>query len=121
MFVSNESNQYEVYAAPFPGPGTRVQISPSGGRWARWRSNTELLYLKPDGMLVSVIVERGAAGIRVVSARDLFRPKFRPSPRLDAFLYDIAPDGRLLVNTDVEDVTAMPLTLVINWPAAIGR
>ena len=72
-------------------------------------------------MLVSVILERGPAEVRVASTRELFRPRLRPSPRLDAYLYDIAPNGRLLVNSYVEDVTTTPITLVVNWPAALGR
>jgi hypothetical protein len=41
--------------------------------------------------------------------------------RLDAYPYAIAPDGRLLVNTFVDDTTPTDITLVVNWAATLGR
>ena len=34
-------------------------------------------------------------------------------------VYDVSPDGRFLVNTVVEEAAAAPITLVVNWPAAL--
>jgi len=37
--------------------------------------------------------------------------------------YDVAPDGRFLINTVTEDAAAntAPITLVLNWTAAFKR
>jgi hypothetical protein len=29
--------------------------------------------------------------------------------------YDVAPDGRFLINVPTEDATASPITLLLNW------
>jgi hypothetical protein len=40
--------------------------------------------------------------------------------RLDAYPYDVTPDGqRFIFNTFVEEATSTGLTLVVNWPAAL--
>src|SRR6266550_7978847 len=53
-YVSSDSGKDEVYVAPFPGPGGRVQVSSGGGSQPRWRRDgRELFYLssgyKDDG------------------------------------------------------------------------
>ena len=35
--------------------------------------------------------------------------------------YDVAPDGRFLVNTAIAQTTVTPITLVMNWKALIGQ
>jgi hypothetical protein len=62
------------------------------------------------------------AGIQVGPPARLFSANVRPPTRLDAFPFDVAPDGRrFLVNT-VGDLTGPDiLTLVINWPARYSR
>jgi hypothetical protein len=36
--------------------------------------------------------------------------------------YAVAPDGRFLMNTVIEDTAALPITVVVNWAAALdGR
>ena len=121
-FSSAETTRFEVYISPFPGPGHRIQVSTDGGRWARWsRTGHELLYLKLDNTLMSVPIERGVDGLRVGTPQPLFALKSRPSPRLDAYPYDLSRDGRILVNGFVEDITTTPITLVTNWPSEIRR
>jgi Tol biopolymer transport system component len=121
-FSTVETGSFEVYISPFPGPGRRIPVSTDGGRWARWsRTGRELFYLKLDNTLMSVSVEQRADGLRVGTPRPLFALKSRPSPRLDAYPYDLSRDGRILVNGFVEDITTTPITLVTNWPSDIRR
>jgi hypothetical protein len=36
--------------------------------------------------------------------------------------YAVAPDGqRFLVNTRLESTDRLPITVVLNWPAAVNR
>ena len=37
VYYSDESGRFEVYVAPFPGPGGKRQISTTGGNKPRWR------------------------------------------------------------------------------------
>lgn len=54
-YASNESGRFEVYVAPFPGPGGKWQVSAAGGFFPRWRRDTrEMFYLAPDNALMAV-------------------------------------------------------------------
>jgi hypothetical protein len=58
--------------------------------------------------------------VDVGPTRPLFKVAFRRT-RLDAYPYDVAPDGRFLVNTFVEDPAPAAISLLTNWPSAIAR
>jgi hypothetical protein len=46
----------------------------------------------------------------------------RPVTRLDAYQYDVASDGqRFILNAFVEGATDPPITLLVNWPAALKQ
>jgi Tol biopolymer transport system component len=123
-YAANDSGRLEVYVRPFPGPGTPTRVSDSGGRWPRWRRDgSELFYLTGDGTLVAVAVDGKAPQFQVGGARPLFRTRFRPMDRLDAYSYDVSPDGqRFLVNGFIEDITvSAPITLLTNWPALVKQ
>ena len=45
-YVSNESDQYEIYIASFPGSGKKYRVSAQGGGNPRWRRDGKaLLYV----------------------------------------------------------------------------
>lgn len=35
--------------------------------------------------------------------------------------YDVAPDGRFLVNVTTDEATASPITVILNWAAGANR
>ncbi|HLE56153.1 MAG TPA: protein kinase, partial [Rhodothermia bacterium] len=48
-YQSDESGRNEVHVVPFPGPGSRSQVSTSGGSLPRWSgTQSELFYLSDD-------------------------------------------------------------------------
>ena len=52
-FVSNETNQPEVYVAPFATPAAKVRVSDHGGRAPRWAADGRtLLYIAGDERLM---------------------------------------------------------------------
>ena len=104
---------------PFPVPGARTRVSSNGGGWARWNpKGGEMFYLAPNDDLVAVSVTMQSGGIRIGTPTRLFAATSRPGTRLDAFPYDVAPDGRrFLVNTIAASPGPDTLTLVINWQA----
>jgi Tol biopolymer transport system component len=120
-YASNESGKWEIAVAPFPGPGGNWKVSTAGGTEPRWRRDgKELYYLAPDGKLMAVDVNAGAtfeAGV----AKPLFPIRRRePISAADLFSYDVSADGqRFLVNTDTGEVTAAPLTAIVNWAAGL--
>jgi hypothetical protein len=119
-YQSNESGQFEVYVRPFPDPGGQWQVSGAGGISPRWRRDgRELYFLSPDGRLMAAAVKTAAtfeseAPVALFQTRILGGGSpgdFRPQ-------YDVAPDGRFLINAIV-DQTAPPISLLLNW--APGR
>ena len=120
-YASNESGRWEVYVAPFPGPGGNWKVSSAGGSEPRWRRDgKELYYLAPDGKLMGVEVREGPT-FDAGAATPLFQTRLRQHiSAADLFSYDVSADGRrFLVNTDVGEVASTPLTVVLNWTAGL--
>ncbi len=115
-FTSEESGRNEIYAAPFPGPGGRVQLSTSGGVMPRWRRDgKELFYLSADLRLMSVEIQTSGATLDAGVPKVLFEPHPLPS------FFDVSPDGQrfLLIPSGVEQ--SPPMTLVQNWTAGLRK
>jgi serine/threonine protein kinase len=122
-YASNESGKWEIYVAPFPGPGGNWRVSPGGGVEPRWRRDgKELFYIASDGKLMAVTVNAGAT-FEAGEARPLFQLRRRePISSTDLFSYDVSADGqRILVNTDVGETTVPPLTVVLDWTAGLKK
>ena len=117
-YVSNETGSSEVYVTRFPGPSGKWPISTAGGTYPRWRADgRELFYLARDGMLVAVPVNEQGTELVVGSERRLFATH---ASALGRSGYDASADGqRFLVNTVVEAAAPSPITLVVNWVAAL--
>jgi Tol biopolymer transport system component len=113
-YNTNESGRSELYVVPFPGPGGRVRISTAGGDNARWRRDGKEIFYLAETTLMSAAVTADGSRFDVGPVQRLFEV-----PMVDGYWpYDVAPDGqRFLVNT-LESAVA-PLTIVVNWPAAL--
>jgi Tol biopolymer transport system component len=121
-YTSNETGRLEVYADRFPERGAKRLVSSGGGGWPRWAARgSEILYLSSDNRLMSAAVRASADRLHVAAPRPLFALRPRPPARLDAYGYDVSPDGRrFVVNTLIEDTTPTAITLVLNWTAALA-
>ena len=116
-YMSPESGRQEVYVAPFPGPGRQTLVSPRGGMDPAWRADgTELVYLD-GGNVMSAELTLGRDTVRVGAVTPLFAHA-KAGPRKQ---HDVSPDGRILAVTRNAAAGAAPLTLVVNWPALVGR
>ena len=112
------SGKVEVYVSAFPKPAGRLQISQEGGRLPIWRKDgKELYYLDANGNLVAADMSESNGSLQVTSRRILFPLKFGLNDT-----YDVFPDGkRFLVNANVTEETATPLSLVQNWTAELRK
>ena len=123
-YQSDDSGRVEIYVQPFPGPGTKVPISTSGGAQMRWSNDgKELFYLALDGRLMAVPLQRSSQGHALTPGQ--------PVPLFDANVGGVVPlqsgyreawtisrDGqRFLMNTIVERASAPPITIILNWRA----
>jgi Tol biopolymer transport system component len=118
-YVTNEYGNRDVYVRRFAGQGEKPQrVSSGGGGWPQWaRDGKQLFFLSLDETkLMSVAVSAEGSSLKIGNPRTLFDVRLRPFDRLDGYPYDVAPDGRFLLNTLVADASSAGLTVVINWP-----
>jgi Tol biopolymer transport system component len=113
-YSSDESGSNAVYVTRFPQAGGKWSVSPNGGAFPIWRRDgRELFYRAPGGQLMAVPIAAGSEFQPGVAD-----PLFSPSAAVNVLglgtFYDVAPDGRFLINVFVER-TSPPATVVLNW------
>ena len=134
-YESDESGRYEIYVRPFAPPGTasasdqptegargQWQVSTAGGIHPHWRpGGQELYYLGPNGEMMAVSVTGNGTTFEAGTPVVLFPTRIYGGGIENGLgrQYDVARDGRFLINTALDDVAA-PITLLLNWkpPAA---
>jgi serine/threonine protein kinase len=121
-YTSTESGRGEIYVVPFPGPGGKWQVSQGGGAFARWRGDSaELFFQSEEGLMSAAVDGRGTAFV-VGKISPLFKPRIRGVGfgGSNAHNYDVTPDGQRFLIAVTEDApTEPPITLLVNWPAAL--
>jgi len=113
-FCSDESGRSEVYIQPFPGPGSKTQVSSGGCTLPLWRHDgKELFYVGSTNRLMAVPITLNGSTVRAGAATALFE---MPPLGQSNDEYDVSADGqRFLVNALVEDPS--PITIILNWAA----
>ncbi len=116
VYGSNESGSWEVYVAPFPGPGRKWQVSVGGGGWPVWRGDgKEILYLRGNE-ITGVTVEDRGSGLAFGQPQLIFEHGLASG----SARFQVSADGqRFLVIESAEVAPPEPITVVVNWPAAI--
>ncbi len=116
-YTSDESGAPEVYVQTFPASGGKWRVSTGGGNQPQWRRDgKELFYIAADRKLMAVDVKLGAtfeAGVpkTLFSTRVLTLTEFRNH-------YAVTADGqRFLINSMIEEISATPISVVVNWTA----
>jgi len=109
----------QILVQPFPGPGPHIQISNvTGSAQPRWsREGRKIYYVQPDRKLMVVDFDpakHSASPPRVFAQTRIAVTMF------GWFQYDVAPDGRVLVNS-LPANNSSPLTLVTNWTAEMKK
>ncbi len=119
VYQSNETGRFEIYVAPFPGPGGRWQISTTSGLNPRWRPDgTEIYYLALDNRLMAAAVNGKGPSFEVGAVKPLF---VTPVAGVRSG-YDVSADGqRFLINSIPEQAVSAPITVVVNWAAGVGK
>ena len=125
-YMSDISGQSEIYVRPFPaarGNGGQWLISTGGGFQPRWRGDgKELYYLSgPRIMSVDIIT---APNFKASVPKVLFEVPIWVStvPTASSHTWVASPDGkRFLINVDMSANRAQPITVVLNWAAALKK
>ena len=124
-YTSSDSGRPEIYVQNFPTPIERKTVSSDGGVQPLWRRDgKELFFLAPDGRLMAAPIQlspRLTVGKQVA----LFPARTEGGGAMLVGIwhqYDIALDGRFLINALVQDQpipAASPITVVVNWAAGL--
>jgi Tol biopolymer transport system component len=136
-YESNESGQNEIYVRPFVPPsrdatadqpaatnagavataGGQWQVSTAGGIYPRWGPDgRELYYLNPAGAMMAAPITVAGATFAPGAPVVLFPTRIvgGGEDAAQGRQYDVAPNGRFLINTEL-DSAATPITLLMNW------
>jgi Tol biopolymer transport system component len=116
-YNSNESGRNEIFIAPFPGTSAKWQVSTGGGSEPRWRADgKELFYRTLEGTLMAVDVTLEGGRVTLGTAQGLFQA----GEDSICGSYDVTADGQqFILKVSLTDGKQQPLTLVLNWPAAL--
>lgn len=122
-YSSQVTGPAEVYVRPFPAneAGGQQMVSLGGGHHPLWRRDgKELYYFSTDNKVMSVEVTPGSA-LKFGQPRELFTAGPQPSTDGPYYQWDVTADGsRFLINlAGGQTEQAAPLTLVLNWTAAL--
>jgi hypothetical protein len=86
-------------------------------RYAVWRRDgKELYYVNPAGAMMAVPITVVGAGLEPGAPAVLFPTRIVGGGDVaeNARQYDVAPDGRFLINTELPG-DATPITLIQHW------
>ena len=125
-YVSDESGRDEVYVQPFaPSNSTKVgklQISTAGGSQPRWRADgKELFYAAADRKMMVAEVNVTRETFDRSAPHVLFEMLFG-LPNLARYYSPSADGKKLLMAAEPEgNAEASPLTVVVNWQAAVKK
>jgi serine/threonine-protein kinase len=127
-YHSHESGRPEVYVRRFVPPGATGtdaqaapaprQVSTAGGIYPVWRPDgQELYYLNPAGAMMAATISVTGATLDLGPPVMLFPTRIRGGGDdvQQGRQYDVAPDGRFLINTELDDDVGAPITLIQNW------
>ena len=91
-YVTGESGSPQVVVQPFPGPGSRTQVSVRGGTEPVWSHDGRRLFYRDTQHLIAANVST-TSSFSVTSRETLFTDDFvRYS--LPHANYDVSPDGK---------------------------
>jgi Tol biopolymer transport system component len=117
-YHSDESDEFEVYVTPFPGPGRRWQVSTASGAYPQWSSDgSQIVFTRMNGVLVSARVRTDGETFEVLGEDELF--SMRP-PEAGGPYFSITGDAeRALIIPGTSERADSLLHLLVNWPTAL--
>jgi serine/threonine protein kinase len=120
-YTSNENDRFQIYVETFPKSQWKQPVSTNGGYEPRWSADgRELYYLSEDRKLMVVSVGAGPTPT-FGPPRPLFQTRVAAGVTTLRTHYVPSRDGkRFLVNV-ATDTAASPITVELNWAAALKK
>ncbi|HEY6345761.1 MAG TPA: protein kinase [Bryobacteraceae bacterium] len=127
-YVSAETGDREIYVRPFVASGPsgvpalgqgKWQITKDGGNFPRWRADgKELIYDDFPSSYVKMAMEVKASG----AVFEFGNPQRLFTGPIDFGAWDVTPDGRRFLSSAPQvQQSALPITVVLNWPALLKK
>ena len=118
-YHSNDSAAgQDVYIQSFPDGSRRYPVSAGGGTVPRWSPDgKELFYVGPDFTLMAVPITHAGADLKIGTPARLFQSLALQGRRS----YDVAPDGRFVLNLPVDQRPIQSLAVAVNWRSQLKR
>jgi Tol biopolymer transport system component len=124
-FTSNETGPPLVFVQPFPGPGFKRAVSTEGGGYPVWGAGAHELFFMArggplSGTLMALPFDPSGHGAARVTPQPLF---YAGGPRFGVgAIYAVTRDGqRFLAAGYPPPSAAMPVTVVVHWPATLNH
>jgi hypothetical protein len=122
-YTSDESGRLDVYVQSFPAGHGKSLVSANGGSDPHWRRDgKELFYVAADHHLMAVTVKTAPE-----FGSDIPVPLFAtaltdPNAVTYPSQYDVSADGqRFLIKVPLEQANSAPITVMLNWTAALKQ
>jgi WD40 repeat protein len=121
-----------LYVQPYPGPGPRVTITSEGNptepAWSRVKNSNELFFRSGQRVMSVKFKVVGSEFIPENAVMLFQQPSLGAGTTVRA-TYDVAPDGRFLLNQPIADLTPdrlrkifpSTLRLILNWDEEVRR
>jgi serine/threonine protein kinase/putative hemolysin len=122
LYASGDRGDANVFVQPIPPTGALWQVSQGGGTAPRWRRDgKELYYRRPDGQLMAVAVTTGTGSVFQFSGTPQAMFPIPSTGNVERYIYQPSADGqRFLVSQPVAG-SDPPITVVLNWLAALKQ
>jgi hypothetical protein len=118
--MSQETGRREVYVQSFQDRRIRVQVTTDGGYEPRWSNDEKKLFFASEA---GEILNRVPITLRDRPAVGTAIPLFRidASSGVDGSNhYQVAPDGRILINGSQVSRGDMEISVTLNWPSLLN-
>jgi len=128
-YVSNESDQAQIYVRPFPGVDSgRWQVSTGGGNSPLWSRDGQELFYRNGSAVMTVAVKTDPSFDIVGTPQTLFRGAYLSQPgrlvntALQNDLWDVNPHGkRFLMMKEAGTTASKRINIVLNWFEELKR
>ena len=122
-YTSDETGPREVFVQSFPTGRGKWQISNGGGGPPQWSGDAKELFYVSGGGLMAVDVKTDGEVFESSMPKPLFEIRGLPWPGSGGFPgFAVTKDGRrFLVGLAVDEPSATPITVILNWSAALKR
>jgi hypothetical protein len=117
-YATDETGRWEVVIQAIAS-GQKTQVSSRGGILPKWNHDgRELFYVAPDATMIAVPVKWVDDSVALGAETPLFHSRVLGGGNyIGGFArqYDVASDGRFLVQVPSGDERPSPITIILNW------